>query len=644
MKMFELAAYAKQKYNIDEDRKWADFSFFSVLAHPQTKKWAALLMRKDDKSTGEITEICDIKCPTDAEQRAEFSFLSEARRIHGKNWTGVKFDDTTDREFVFRMFDKAVEKAGEQQESGYSVVLDNSDNVQNEYGDTAIPYYAKGTRRKSPEQSEEILPKKIIELRRLMKSNFSLKPTEDYIITRARKFYEQAVFMEDYSDDAPCSDYFFNYYPTYDVLNTKLLRGYFTWRTKVRAGEYPYIAPSLAYIYIYELLNGVGADSSEEVLSKLDEFENGFLEDEKDVASLRDNLARWKFEFCIINGLPVETALKYANPKTVEKDEALIILKNPKEYADKEVFDSLMLFAEKARRDTPTSACDERAAHRIFADAWRKASKYKEENKNLFELCFGKLKSKKRYPLYNAVYYDRLGGEKRTYKLNDARIYKYDGKSWHMKSYERLYFNLSMLRGFMHETDRKVRLYLKTGRNLREKPGEEWAQPYIDEAIAEFEKERIEAERPKISIEISNLEKIRRDAADTRESLLTDEERGADPAIKGEYVDKGEPSEADTPIQNVSSNIKSDAPQAAPDNTNVLNETQTAVLKALLSGGSANDILKKVRIMPTIAADEINDAIFDLIGDNVIETSDDGLILIEDYRKEVADIIKGDKL
>ena len=79
--------------------------------------------------------------------------------------------------------------------------------------------------------------------------------------------------MEDYEDDVPWNGTYKRYFPTYHDLNLPQLRGYFTWRTHVRRGEFLPIPTSLAYLYVYELLNGIGASSPEDVLQKLREFE-----------------------------------------------------------------------------------------------------------------------------------------------------------------------------------------------------------------------------------------------------------------------------------------------------------------------------------------------------------------------------------
>ena len=45
--------------------------------------------------------------------------------------------------------------------------------------------------------------------------------------------------------------------------------------------------------------------------------------------------------------------------------------------------------------------------------------------------------------------------------------------------------------------------------------------------------------------------------------------------------------------------------------------------------------------MPSIAADAINEALFDEIGDTVLECDQDALSLIEDYREDVSRILGG---
>ena len=62
MELAELTAYAYEKYQIAEQHKWQEFPGFSVLCHPETGKWIALLMRQWDTDLGREIQRCDLKC------------------------------------------------------------------------------------------------------------------------------------------------------------------------------------------------------------------------------------------------------------------------------------------------------------------------------------------------------------------------------------------------------------------------------------------------------------------------------------------------------------------------------------------------------------------------------------------------------
>ncbi len=67
--------------------------------------------------------------------------------------------------------------------------------------------------------------------------------------------------MADYEDDFPYEGEFKSYFPTYESMTNPQLRGYFTWRTHVRGGTVERTSTSFAYVYLYELINGIGGGS-----------------------------------------------------------------------------------------------------------------------------------------------------------------------------------------------------------------------------------------------------------------------------------------------------------------------------------------------------------------------------------------------
>ena len=147
-------------------------------------------------------------------------------------------------------------------------MIDTSDLRAGGYASTAIPR----------------VPQKIREMIRLYEYR------GESIEEKCRNFYRQGKFMEDYADDAPWTGEYRRYFTTYHDLHLPQLRGYFTWRTALRRGEFRPIAASLAYMYVYELLCGIGASSPEDSLHKMQEFEKGFLDSGIGDSFMRRNL------------------------------------------------------------------------------------------------------------------------------------------------------------------------------------------------------------------------------------------------------------------------------------------------------------------------------------------------------------------
>ena len=495
--------------------------------------------------------------------------------------------------------------SAEGEQHGVTIVLDSEpDKAERTYQDTPLPFSDSGYHAR-----EDILPDRLRRMRRLYQ--FSRDPAGD----RTRNFYQQAVYMQDYEDDVPWSGYFFSYFPTYQDMNTRQLRGYFSWRAGVRRGEYQPVSTSAAYIYVYELLNGIGCSSPEESLRKLKDFEHGFLDSGIGDAGMRKNLRRWMTEFAVIHALPPEAAQQYADPNLLQQDTALIILRTPEEHTDDDLFSALCFFGGAKIAQSPVAAAEDGRGRQLFSAVWREAASEAHSGKDLFSLCFGERKKRRWYPLANAVYYQRNRYADTSYLLDEYRRFTCHHGIWEVDAYEKLYFDLTVIQGLLHAADLKLRRYLKTGRYLRERPEEKWALPYIESVIEADKKARIEASRPKITIDLSGLEQIRKDASATRDSLLTEEELFLEETF------------AETPDSAESSaGVPADFP---------LDAVQFRILHLLLLGESAKALIEAQHLTPSLAADQINEALYDEIGDIVLSCEDDELVLVEDYREDV---------
>ena len=430
---------------------------------------------------------------------------------------------------------------------------------------------------------------------------------------KCSNFYRQGKFMEDYEDNAPWNGEFSRYFTTYHDLNLHLLRGYFSWRTLVRRGEYRRITTSLAYMYLYELLNGIGTKTPQESFDKMKAFEAGYLDSGIGDPAMRENLHKWMKEFAILNGAPLETVMSFMDPVLLARDHSLEILKMPQDHTDEEICIALNALTGGKIEKSPVYIKDaERGAH-LFAAVWRYMTIHcREDERDLFTACFGKRKSYQWRPLANAVYYDRTERKDTVYVINACRRYVYSNDSWKEERYDELFFDKYRVHAVVHETDRQLRRYLKAGHYLREKQGEEWIRPYVEAVIRQDQEEIAEAAKPRITIDLSGLDKIRRDALTTRDSLLTEEEQ----------------MEAVEPVT-----IDIDIP--------ALDDLQAQILLSVMRGEPVAELLRNNHLMASVVADAINEALYDEIGDSVLICDGEDMELVEDYREDLEFILGG---
>ena len=616
MELAELTAYAEEKYHIQEDRKWADFPGFSVLADPITGKWAALLMRQWDAETGTEIERCDIKCGRETLREFSAPCLTLPFRMKGQKWIGVVMGSETDTALVFRLFDRAL-SSGEQR--GYTIVLDNMPQTEPAvYRETPLSFG--GT---PAESRNQIVPVQILRMADLYEYG------DGSYEQRNRNFFRQAKYMEDYEDNTPWIGDFSRYFPTYHDLNIRQLRGYFTWRSRVRRGDYAPTAASFPYIYLYELLCGIGTRSPEESLEKMRDFEREYLDLGFGGTGMRKNLRRWMLEYAILHGLPPEEARAYADPALLEKDEALAVLRAPDAYADGEIFNALCFFGgKKLLQSSVVTENRERGEH-LFAALWRyMTQRVVSDGKSIFTLCFGTPLAYFWRPLSNAVYWEESRETDTVYELDPCRKYSCKSGVWQEERYENLYFDLNRLAVLLHEADRRFRKYLKTGHALRQKPEGAWAVPYVEAVIEADKRAAAEAAKPKITIDMSGLAQIRRNAELTRESLLTEEER----------------EDGEIAVSPVETEVKPTEETASSVSTLFgLDAVQTEILLTMLRGESPDARIRELRLMPTVLADSINEALYDLIGDSVIACDGAELRLVEEYREDLAQLMEGQK-
>lgn len=510
-------------------------------------------------------------------------------------------------------------------QNGYEIVLENNNTDQSEYQDTLLPF---ADEEKLPKESSSF-QKKVDNLRDKAKDSISQKirdMQELYVFNNGfrKNFYIQGKFMEDYEDDKPWNGNFLHYFPSYNDLDIEQLRGYFTWRTHVRRGEYLPTSTSFAYIYVYELLNGIGTVSVEESLKKLKEFKKEFIDSGIGDANMKLNVNRWMMELAVASGFSPDVVRQYTDPEILAFDKALLALKKPNEYSDDEIFNAFVKFGGKKITLSPVLQDNESEGKRLFVRIWKYAlENFNKNGRRLFALCFGGFRYYDWYPMGNAIYYREKEPDSLICELNECHKYVCKKGKWKIQWYYEEFFNKKCFKGLLHEADRLLRIYLKVGRPLKEIYDESWATPFIQAIIEADKQKKLEASKPKINICYDNLEQIRQNAIITRDSLLTEEE-------KFEEIKKEEVKQFD-PVVDVSNKNMS----------LTLDKEQVQILNMILNGDSVKETLRILNKMPQVFADSLNDVLFEEIGDIAVECNGDDIVLIEEYREDLERIIGG---
>lgn len=631
MKLDDMISYAKDRYHLTEQFRWPQHPEFSVLNDPVSEKSVAMLIRITDPKTGGTKERCDLRIPYE-EVAGRSLLLSKPFQVKSSGWTGIELNSKTDMAMVRDLLDQAmrtilmgrmilqpVSVPDDSAAVGLETPLPFGGRMENQFADATARSFD--------------VPSRILQMRTLY--DFSQTSPEG----RAENFVRQARFMESYEEnrEIPLSNRKLPLIPTYHDLNIRELNAYFSWRTSVRKGKIRSAIPGFEKIYLFELINGIGPSGPDEILAKIKQFEQGYerlgLLDEP----LKKSLSEWKRDLMIVHQSPKEQVLPFLDPNTEQEYEYLNLLKDPISQDDDSLFEAINHFAPKDLIQTLPYKKDAEKTRRLFAQVWKTMSAEAfDDSKDIFTACFDQLRSYVFRPFSKAVWKPVLPEDPYELELNPCHRFRFENDLWYEDRFPRLFFNLKLFSGIVHETQRVARWWLKTGHPLLKKDGEEWITPYVLKAIQQLEKQEKQEAAPAVSIDFSSLEQIRQDASVTRESLLTDEERMEEAdsdrsvSVQQACADHKLVSEETPPVEE-------------PEDARIdgLDPVHQQILKALLASQPTDELIRHNHLMPSIVADRINETLYDEIGDTMIEYDGQNLSLVEDYRDDVMDILGG---
>ena len=543
---------------------------------------------------------------------------------------------------------------------------------------------------KTGRQMQNFLPDQYRKMREISRWQDDPKGGAGRWLSEAELFYRQGLLMADFEDDCPYNGTFKSYFPTYNAMSDRQLRGYFTWRAQVRRGNIEETSTSFAFLYLYELICGIGVDDPLDGFDKIKAFWDAYRAFEPGI----DRFARvWLQDYAIFHGLDPKLL---HDSKTVAFDNALIELRRavrdlvpasaPSDQAPKRRKTSeptIPLPPNEAREERLMAAINalstynlnnsrlDRSHHRdlrhVACAVYVRMARYYDTHRKtgIVASLFGEETAMPYTMFASAVFFAPERHEDCEYRLDPIHIYRCQNGFWECMRIHGSRQKSSKLGEMMRACDQRLRLALDPAHPLKEEKVPKYLAKIIDDEIVAWLSWDAAHQPVKIDIDLSQLGHIRSAAAQTREALLIDEEREDDALEDAEAAGPGKPEArpmTEAIVEPVAAPMEQDeddeptisteqfgvvAPLLAPaptpatampaDITSALAPAAEDYLRALLEQNAAQaaSAVEKSEQSEDMLVDSINETLFDLVGDTVIEFGAAGPQIIEDYEADV---------
>ncbi len=274
-------------------------------------------------------------------------------------------------------------------------------------------------------QLTNYVPDKIRQMRKITADDISYRQSLPCL------FYRQAKFMEDYEDDYEYRGNYNRYLCAYQFMDDKQLRGYFSWRTKVRHGNISQTLYSFVLVYIYELINMIGVRTPQEGFDTLRKFWNSYREfDDR----IDENMKAWLFDYVVYYNLDRSLLGQLYDPET---DNSVMTLINYKTVSNDELFDVIALWSPYDVLKSRLFRKYPREVKKIVCDVYIKWDEYCQKNKkrNLCGELFDNTADYQYVMFPNALFYDHLKYDEYIYSLSDVHNYICKNNVWTCEKY-----------------------------------------------------------------------------------------------------------------------------------------------------------------------------------------------------------------
>ena len=433
-------------------------------------------------------------------------------------------------------------------------------------------------------------------------------------------FYQQGKFMEQYTDDFPDNVLCGRATPMYYNMKDNELRCYFTWRTRYRMGALPAAQNAFLLLYSFELLNLIGVQTPEQGYDALGRLLSDYGEQ---FPSFRKSLLRWMPDFAAYYQVPYRC--------DDEKEAAAITILRHSSHTPQELLTALDTLSKyRIRNSKLYLAKPDAVAEMLKAVYQALLMHYAEKKKQSYSsFLLGEQKREEHIIFEGAVFYHRTLQMTRDIRLSPLCVYHcYNGK-WAKETFcsaphgDRIG---AMLKTF----DAELRGMLNFKGKL--KPGElpEGDADVIRKALEDYFEEQKRKNAPVITLDASELAAIRAAAAHTTDMLTLPEDE--EPVLPQQTAAPEAAQEDEQDADTEGDEELPDLPLSAP---------AMALLICLVTGESYQPLVDAGQML-SVLADEINENLYDAIGDTVIEMEDDETpVLVEDYLDDLKGMLEG---
>ena len=439
--------------------------------------------------------------------------------------------------------------------------------------------------------------------------------------SREALFMKQGKLLAGYVDDYDYHGSVTCYYPTYQSLTDRQLRGYFSWRTCLRQGDVRETSLSFAFLYIYELINQIGVVDAMDGYRRLADFRDAYGQIDSHILSY---LNRWLTDYVVYYGLDRELL---ADTPPVIRERSIAVLEHIQER------DAAGIMAAVKELSGWLGRSKFYAAHRddmdtVIVRVLRRVSAHYAARckKTMTEQYFGSYSQCQVSLFDTAVFCDPLKRRNYEYAVDERCVYSCKNGLWFAQ--KRAAAPGGKLDDLLKTIDSVMRQEFGDRNPVKSKTETKWLLRLIQEEAQGLLAEKKAAEEKKIAIDYGQLTRIRQDAAITREKLIVDEETDtpAEPAPQ-----KQEP-------EQLSLIPEPEQPSPAPEpaaGESPLSSAEYRLVQNLLYGGDTGWVQGEGHLL-SVLVDGINEKLYDTFLDTVI---DDGPQLVEDYINDLKEMV-----